>query len=457
MEDELALAHLRSEGDLNISRHRQAWLADEIDANTQAILDEDARYFLHQSLSTPCLNVLQQCEGIYIEDTQGRRYMDFHGNYVHQVGFGNPAVVEAIKAQLDTLSFCTRRYTNGVAVELARTLAELTPGDLGRVLFCPSGTGAIGMALKLARVATGRHKVISMWDSFHGASLDAISVGGEQIFRRNIGPLMPGVEHVPPPDEFHCLWDCHERGGCDLKCASYIEYVLEKEGDVAAVIAEPVRSIPYVPHAGYWQRVRAACDRHGALLIFDEIPHALGRTGRMFTCEHFGVVPDILVLGKGLGGGILPLAAIVAREHLNVAAAQALGHYTHEKNPVLCAAALATIRTIQDEGLLENARVQGAYALSRMRGMMADHPLIGDVRGLGLMMGMELVTDRVTRARAVDEAEQVMYAALRRGLSFKLTMGNTIGLQPPLTITRAEMDQALEILEAALSEVEATV
>jgi 4-aminobutyrate aminotransferase len=455
MDHELALDHLRSEGDLNLSRHRQAWLAEEIDPSTRAILDDDARYFLHQSLSTPCLNVLQHCEGIYIEDMEGRRYMDFHGNYVHQVGFGHPAVVEAIKEQLETLSFCTRRYTNGVAVQLARTLAELTPGDLSRVLFCPSGTGAIGMALKLARVATGRHKVIAMWDSFHGASLDAISVGGEQIFRRNIGPLLPGVEHVPPPDEFRCLWDCQTRGGCDLKCANYIDYVLEKEGDVAAVIAEPVRSIPYIPRAAYWQQVRAACDRHGALLIFDEIPHALGRTGRMFTCEHFGVTPDILVLGKGLGGGILPLAAMIAREDLNVAAAQALGHYTHEKNPVLCAAALATIRTIQEQGYLENARVQGEYALARMRSMMSDHPLIGDVRGLGLLMGMELVRDRATRTRAMDEAEQVMYAALRRGLSFKLTMGNTIGLQPPLTITRSEMDQALDILEAALSEVEA--
>ena len=141
MDRDLALDHLRSEGDLNLSRHRQAWLAEEIDPTTQEILDEDARYFLHQSLSTPCLNVLQHCEGIYIEDTQGRRYMDFHGNYVHQVGFGHPAVVEAIKEQLDTLSFCTRRYTNGVAVQLARTLAELTPGDLSRVLFswCVAG------------------------------------------------------------------------------------------------------------------------------------------------------------------------------------------------------------------------------------------------------------------------------------------------------------------------------
>jgi len=288
-------SHLQSEGDLNISPRRRQWQAAALDAETKAVLEEDDRFFLHQSLSTPCLNAMRACDGLYIEDLQGRRYMDFHGNYVHQVGFANPAVIAAIKAQLDDLSFCTRRYTNRTAVALAKKLAALAPGDLNKVLFCPGGTGAIGMALKLARVATGRHKTISMWDSFHGASLDAISVGGEEIFRGGIGPLLPGTEHVPPPDPYRCVWDCGRRGGCDLKCADYIAYVLEKEGDVAAVVAETVRSTPVVPSPNYWPAVRRACDRHGALLILDEIPTALGRTGTMFACEHYGVVPDILV------------------------------------------------------------------------------------------------------------------------------------------------------------------
>jgi 4-aminobutyrate aminotransferase len=239
-----------------------------------------------------------------------------------------------------------------------------------------------------------------------------------------------------------------------LKCAHYVEYVLEKEGDVAAVIAEPVRSTPYIPKSDYWQTIRQACDRHGALLIFDEIPHALGRTGKMFTCENFDVVPDILVIGKGLGGGILPLAAVITREDLDVAAERALGHYTHEKNPVACAAALATIEYIEEHNLAEHARQMGRYAVERMEAMMADHPLIGDVRGLGLLMGMELVRDRATRARATDEAEAVMYSALSKGLSFKTTMGNILALTPPLTITRQEMDQALDILEESLIEVQ---
>ena len=441
----------RSEGDINLSDRRAAWQAHALDDETRKLLADDARYFLHQSLSTPCLNALSGCGQASIEDTQGRTYLDFHGNNVHQVGFGNPAVIAAIKAQLDELSFCTRRYTNRRAVELTRKLAELAPGDLNKVLLCPSGTGAIGMALKLARVATGRYKTISMWDSFHGASLDAISVGGEEVFRGGIGPLLPGTEHVPPPGEYRCLWDCSRRGGCDLKCAEYVEYVLAREGDVAAVIAEPVRSTPYIPTPEYWQRIRRACDRHGALLIFDEIPSSLGRTGRMFTCEHFGVVPDMLVLGKGLGGGIMPLAALVAREHLDVAASRALGHYTHEKSPVACAAALATLQYIEDHRLVEHAAELGRYTLQRLRELARRHSLIGDVRGLGLLLGVELVEDRGSRRPAVDAAERVLYRALDQGLNFKLTMGSIITLTPALTITRDEMDRALAILDNCLA------
>ncbi len=445
-------AFAQSEGDVNLSARRDEWQQGALDDETRELLADDARWFLHQSLSTPCLNALRHCEGIYIEDLQGRRYMDFHGNCVHQVGFANPEVIAAVKSQLDELSFCTRRYTNRIAVELARKLAELAPGNLDKVLFCPSGTAAVGMAIKLARVATGRHKTISMWDSFHGASLDCISIGGEEVFRAGVGPLLPGAEHVPPPDEYRCLWECTRRGGCDLKCARFVEYVLEKEGDVAAVIAEPMRSTPIIPRREYWQTVREACNRHGALLIFDEIPTALGRTGAMFACEHYDVVPDMLVLGKGLGGGIMPLAALVARADLDVAADRALGHYTHEKSPVACAAGLATLRLIEERGLIEHARRLGERALARMRGMMDRHALIGNVRGRGLLLGMELVVDRTTRAPAFKAAEEVMYRAFDRGLSFKLTMGNIITLTPALIITEDELDRALDILDACVGQ-----
>lgn len=443
----------KSEGDINISPRRDKWQAEHIDTESRRLLEEDARYFLKQSLSTPCLNTMRSCEGIYIEDMQGRRYMDFHGNNVHQVGFANPDVISAIKKQLDELPFCTRRYTNRVAVELAKKLAAIAPGSLGKSLFCPGGAEAVGMAIKLARVATGRHKTISMWDSFHGATLDTISIGGEAIFRQDMGPLLPGTEHVPPPDEYRCVFGCSKRGGCDLICADYVEYILEKEGDIAAVISEPIRSTPYIPKSAYWQKIRRACDRHGALLIFDEIPHSLGRTGKMFTFENFGVLPDILVLGKGLGGGVFPMAAVLAREELDVAAERAMGHYTHEKTPVGCAAALATINYIEHHHLVDHARQLGQHALERLNEMKDRHPLIGDVRGLGLFLGIELVKDRQTRERATDEAEAVMYAALSKRLSFKLTMGNIITLTPALTITREEMDKALDIIEECIAEI----
>jgi 4-aminobutyrate aminotransferase len=442
-----SLDGLKTEGDLNISPNRKAWSQTHIDAETQGWLEKDEKFFLRQSLSTPCLNVLAKSEGIYLEDLAGRRYMDFHGNDVHQVGFANPRVLAAVQEQMHLLPFCTRRYTNIPAIRLAEKLASLAPGNLNKVLLAPGGTTAIGMALKLARVATGRFKTISMWESFHGASLDAISVGGEALFRSGIGPLLPGTEHVPPPNAYRCAFGCD--GSCNLRCADYIEYVMEKEGDVGAVIAETVRNTGVIPPPDYWKRVREACDRHGALLILDEI-HGLGRTGRMFSCQHYDVVPDILVVGKSLGGALFPLAGIIAREELDVAPHIALGHYTHEKNPVACAAALATIECLEQENLVERSRTMGAWALDRLREMQARQPHIGDVRGLGLLINVELVENRETRLPARELAERVMYEALSRGLSFKVTMGNVITLAPPLIIAQEEMSRALEILEASL-------
>ena len=436
----------RAEGDVNLSPRRQQWAGQHLDDTTRAILDEDADLFLHQSLSTPCLNALQGSAGIYLEDTQGRRIMDFHGNSVHQVGHGHPRVVEAIKAQLDVLPFCPRRYTNQVAIELARRLAELAPGDLGKLLFAPGGTSAIGMALKLARYATGRHKTISMWDSFHGASLDAISIGGEALFRKDVGPLLPGTEHIPPPTRGKCLFNCTDEAHSG--CIEYLDYVLGMQGDVAALIAEPMRwTTVELPPPGYWQAVRKICDRHGVLLIFDEIPSALGRTGRMFVCEHFEVEPDMLVIGKGLGGGIFPMAALIVQRSLDIVGDRALGHYTHEKSSVGCAAALATLDCLVEENLIEASAELGGHALQRLEAMQARHPIIHEVRGLGLHLGIELRRDGEP---ANDEADTVLYHSLSQGLSYKVGGGCVLTLCPPMTISREELDRALDIVEAGI-------
>ena len=242
------------------------------------------------------------------------------------------------------------------------------------------------------------------------ASRPAASVASKCFAAAPIGPLLPGAQLVPPFGDYRNAWDVSEGSG-EL-CAKTIRYVLEKEGDVCAVIAEPMRAVPYVAPPGFWQQVRQACDDFGALLIFDEIPTGLGKTGRMFACEHEGVTPDILVLGKALGGGILPIAAVLARPELDVCGDMAYGHYTHEKNPVTARAALTTIAIIEEERLVENAAQMGEYALSKLRELQSTHPLIGDVRGRGCLLGVELVLDRKTKKPAADAADAVLYAAL---------------------------------------------
>jgi len=453
----------QSEGDINHTPLRSAWQAEHLDAPTRGLLARDNARFLHQSVSTPCLNAIHKAEGIWIEDMAGRRYMDFHGNNVHHVGYAHPHVIASIKAQLDELSFAPRRFASERAVELAEALSaqfKRLTGAAGRVLFTTGGSDAVEVAIKLARAATGRFKTLSFWDSFHGAGFGASSVGGESLFRSGkVGPLLPGSEHVAPFGCYRCPYG-HEVDAqgqpqlerCKLACASMVKYVLEREGDVAAVVAEPARAVPYVPPPGYWQAVREACNAHGTLLIFDEIPTGLGKTGRFFAAEHDGAAPDIVVLGKALGGGVLPIAACLAREDLNVAGAYAYGHYTHEKNPVTARAALATLEVIAREGLVDNAARVGAHALDRLHALRQRHALIGDVRGRGLLLGIELVTDRASKAPAGAAAERVLYRAMSRGLSFKTTMGNTLTLTPPLVTTIAQMDDAIDILDQCLAE-----
>ena len=236
-----------TEGEANTSTARADWAAQEEDGATRELLRRDGQAFLHQSLSSPCVATIAKAEGIWIEDTAGRRYMDFHGNSVHHIGYGHPRLVAAIKSQLDTLPFSPRRFTNEVSVALAEKLKAIAPGDLGRVLFTTGGSDANEVALRLARAATGRFKTLSFWDAFHGAGFGASSVGGEATFRSHIaGPLLPGAEHIAP---FHCYRCAYGHAGpesCGLACAKMVDYVLGREGDVAAVIAEPMRAVPVV-------------------------------------------------------------------------------------------------------------------------------------------------------------------------------------------------------------------
>ncbi len=449
----------QGEGELNTSDRRQQWASKNHNSKTLSLLDEDARYFIHQSVSSPCLSSIVSAEGAYIVDSNDKKYLDFHGNNVHHIGYGHPQLKLAITRQMDKLPFAPRRFACDPATALARKLAQIAPGDLSKVLFTTGGSDAVEVALKIARVATGRFKTISFWDAFHGAGFAASSVGGEQLFRSHVaGPLLAGTEHVAPFACYRCPYGYPEIAGqpqlelCKLTCANFIRYVLEKEGDVAAVIAEPARAVPYIPPPGFWAEVRSACNEHGALLIFDEIPTGLGKTGRMFACEHDEVVPDILVMGKALGGGILPIAAVLCSPELDLGGQFALGHYTHEKNPVTATAGLTTIEIIEQDNLVENAAKLGDLALRRLRQMQQQLPVIGDVRGRGLLFGIELVLDSNNKSPADDLAEAVLYRCMDKGLSFKITMGNTLTFTPPLILSEQQLNDALCIIEESIYE-----
>ncbi len=445
-------ASYRSEGDINLGDRRVRWQDEHLSAETLALLEADAGCFLHQSLSTPCLNTVESVDGIYLYDGEGRRYMDFHGNGAHQVGYRNRAVLDGIHAQLESLAFIPRRYTHEIAVKAAQKLIERTGGELTRVLFTPSGSLSIGLALKIIRKATGRHKTISLWDSFHGAGLDAISVGGEKMFRSHIGPLLPGAGHVMPYNSYRCVFgNCDD---CGMKCLDYLDYVLEREGDVGAVLMEPIRATDvHVPPVSYFLRLREICDRHCVLLVFDEIPTAFGRTGSFFVHQRVGITPDILIIGKGIGAGVIPISAVLTKEELNIGQDVALGHYTHEKSALGCRAILETIDYIDRHNLMEHVGDLARLLIDELEMLKRRHPLIGDVRIAGILFAIELVTDRVTKEKASNHAESMLYACLSKGLSFKVSQGNILTFGPPLVITKEELLEALRVIDECLYEI----
>jgi len=441
----------REQGDVNTGELRAAYV-DALDAETRQWLERDAKVFFHQALSTPVMNVLARTEGAWLEDLQGRRYLDLHGNGVHNAGFSNPEVIGAAMAQLQAcLAFTPRRYTNIPAVKLAEKLVEITPEQLTRVLFCPGGSEAIEMAISLAKYITGRWKTVSYWDSYHGNGFQSISVGGEEHFSGGLGPLMPGAYHLEFPNYYRNPWNLTDMEAIDDLYIRSLEILLKRNPDIAAIIAEPISATPVVPSEYYWKRIREICDQYGIFLIFDEIIEGFGRTGKWFACEHY-VTPDVLVLGKSLGGGILPLAGIVTREEYNVLRHRSIGHFTHEKNPLSAAAGLAGIEYIEKNGLVQNSENLGNYLLERLLALQDQFPVIGHVAGRGLHLGIDLVRNRQTKERAERYAERIMYHCLNNGLALKVIEGNILTMRPSLVITRDDCDFILETLKHALEQ-----
>jgi 4-aminobutyrate aminotransferase len=441
---------INREGDVNGSQERQQWI-QTLDKKIIEVLLEDEEIFVKQSMSTPCMNVIVDGAGCYITDGNGKKYLDFHGNSIHQVGYKNPYVVAAIKQQVDELAFIPRRYTSDIVIRAANALNNKTISKDYKVLFTPSGSAAVGMALKMARKITGKHKVISMWESFHGAGLDAISVGGEAIFRKDMGPLMPGCIRAIPYNAYRNLIHSSCPQTVASFCLDYMEYIIKNEGDIGAIILEPIRATDtHIPPQSYFQKLREICDKNDILLIFDEIPTALGRSGEFYVHQNFHIEPDILVLGKGLGGAVIPQAAILVKAKYDNAQDISLGHYTHEKPAMGCAAICATIDYMDEYKLLENCKRQSEVARQWAKELYERYMCIGDYRIIGLLISFELVQDRFSKEKHDKLTEQILYYCLQYGLSFKVTAGNCITWHPPLIVTREQLAFAFHIFEEAI-------
>lgn len=410
---------------------------------------------------TPALHIyypvtIARGSGIYVETPDGKRFMDFSsGLAVLNLGHCHPRVLEAAGRQMDDLIHTGGVYYNETVLEAAERLVSITPDGLDMVFFSNSGSEAVEGALKLARYVSGRQGIISFTGAFHGRTLGALSVTTSSArYRKRYHPLLPSVFQAPYP----CCYRCPFRQKpekCELDCLRFLEGILESmiaPEEVAAAIIEPVLGEGgYVPAPEkYLAGLRRLCDQYGILLIFDEVQSGFGRTGHWFASDHFGVVPDIMAVAKGIASGF-PLAAVVSRKDLMRRWDPGAHGTTFGGNPVSCAAAIATIDAIDQEGLLKKTSVAGSRVLARLREIAGKHAVIGDVRGFGFMIGIEFV----------DEKGAPDGAACAKVLDFCLQQGlilincaperNVIRFIPPLITTDGEMERALEIIEQGVA------
>jgi len=403
----------------------------------EALVARDAASFFHQEGSSPCIGGLKHASGCWIEDLDGRRYIDLHGNTAHHLGHAHPELVAALKTQLDTLTFSPRRYTNDPATMLAERLGAQWPGGKAKMLFATGGSDAIEIAVKLARVATGRSATASLEGSYHGHGFGAFGLSRAHPDQR-LGTFLPDRLHIRP------YWG---EGGADATLDDLGKVLKNTTGGIAAVIAEPIRSNCHVPPDHLWPEVRRLCDAAGAKLIFDEIPSGLGKTGRFFAFEHFAVIPDIVVLGKALGGGIMPIAAVLADARLDVAPELSLGHYTHEKNPVTTRAALTTIDIILRDDLPQRAARLEAVVRARVAELSSTEPAIVGVRGKGLLLALE-----IDRAKLSAGEADIIRTLMHHGISTTLKGTEAIGFSPPLTIADEDLETSLSRIRNAFRE-----
>ena len=411
-------------------------------------------------------------EGVKVRDSEGRTWIDVNGGYNSvNVGYGRTEIAEAAYEQMVKLPYFPNGTTTVPTIKLAEKLAELAPGSLSRVFPVSGGSEANETALKIARAyhkrkgEPGRYKIISRRGSYHGMTAGVLWLGGNPASpREDFEPAYPGMVYAPQPNPYRCELGGETPSECAVRCAEAIDDLIRFHGPetVAAVIAEPI-AMPQgaaVPGDEYWPMLREICDRHGVLLIADEVICGFGRTGRMFAVEHSEVVPDIMTVAKGIVSSYLPLAATVVKEEVADAFAGEGNHlrhvFTFSGHPVSAAAALKNIEIIESEGMVENSAETGAYFKEQLEGLKVDHPVVGDVRGVGLLIAVELVSDRSTKASFPKEANipaRLNEKFSKHGLIFR-TNSDILNIGPPLCITRYEVDEIVHAIDLSLWELE---
>jgi 4-aminobutyrate aminotransferase len=400
--------------------------------------------------------VIAKGRGTEVWDVDGNRFLDFAaGIAVCSTGHAHPRVVQAIKDAADEFLHISSDYWHERMTRLGERINELNPlGEPVQVLACQSGTESVEGALKLARYATGRPRFIGFLGGFHGRSMGSLSFTASKYTQQaGFFPTMPGVTHVPYPNSYRPLLAGADQGRAVL---DYIENVLFQtnvpSSEVAAILVEPIQGEGgyLVPPDGFLAGLRALCDRHGILLIFDEVQSGIGRTGKMFAAEHWGVRPDIMTLAKGLGSG-LPIGLVVAKKTLMEKWKRGAHGNTYGGNPICCAAALATLDLVERE-FAANAATVGEHFMQRLRELQKDFTCIGDVRGKGLMIGAELISDRTSRKPDAALCQRVLTRAYHNGLILLSCGVSTLRFIPPLAVTRAQVDEAVELLRVALTE-----
>lgn len=403
--------------------------------------------------------VISKAKGAVVTDMDGKDYIDcFAGIAVVNTGHCNEEVIEAAKVQMDRLIHCCSYvYYSQPTADLAEILAQITPGKLQKTFFGNGGAEAIEGALRLAKTFSGKAEFIALQSSFHGRSYATLSITGNNARKRRGGPYMVGCSFLPAPYCYRCFFEL-EYPKCRLRCARALEEIIHFNtyDSVAAFIAEPIQGEGgiIVPPDGYFREVDEILKKHGILLIIDEVQTGFGRTGKMFGIEHYNVEPDIMVMGKGIADGF-PLSAFIARGEIADSFKPGDHLSTFGGNPVSCAAGFANITYLEKENLIEGSAKKGEWLKSNLVELKRKLGKVGEVRGKGLMVGVELVTDQKSKTPAMDEAKKVRQFCLEEGLLIGVggTFNNVLRIQPPLVISERQLEDVLKILERALTRV----